>query len=395
MQTFFSNASSDPILAIGLMSGTSADGVDAALVEIQGCSTNTKVKQLGFVSIPYTDEMRSELLRVAGGEAGGSQTLCLLNFRLGSLFADACEAVCREAGIEPSRVQLVGNHGHTVYHAPAGQMYLGSPEHGTLQIGEASVIAERLGCAVVSDFRVRDMAAGGYGAPLVPYTEYLLYRSETETVALQNIGGIGNITILPAGCRLEDVYAFDTGPGNMVMDALAERATNGTARYDAGGRMAAQGAVSQPLLDWMMQDPYLSAPPPKTTGREQYGAAYVEKLVQKGQEYGLGWNDLLATAARFTAESIRVGLERFCPHRPDRLIVGGGGSLNPTLLAHISDCLPGCRVMINEDMGLDSNAKEAVAFAVLANEFCHGVANNAPKATGAEHPVIMGKLTLA
>lgn len=395
MQTFFSSTSVEPVLAIGLMSGTSADGVDAALVEIQGCGTNTKVKQLGFVSIPYTDAMRSELLRIASGEWGGSQSLCLLNFRLGSLFADACEAVCREAGVETNRIQLVGSHGHTVYHAPVGQMYLGSCERGTLQIGEASVIAERMGCAVVSDFRVRDMAAGGYGAPLVPYTEYLLYRSETETVALQNIGGIGNITILPAGCRLEDVYAFDTGPGNMVMDALAERATGGKARYDVGGQMAARGKISKPLLEWMMQDPYLAAAPPKTTGREQYGAEYVERLVHKGEEYALCWNDLLATAARFTAESIGVGVQRFCPHRPDRLIVGGGGSLNPTLLAQIKECLPGCKVMINEDMGLDSNAKEAVAFAVLANEFCHGVANNAPKATGAEHPVIMGKLTLA
>ncbi len=206
----------------------------------------------------------------------------------------------------------------------------------TLQTGEASVIAERLGCPVVSDFRVRDMAAGGLGAPLVPYTEYLLYRDAQRTVGLQNIGGIGNITVLPKGCSLNDVFAFDTGPGNMVMDALAARLTEGKARFDDGGRLAAQGTVNAGLLAWMMQDPYLSTPPPKTTGREVYGAAYVDALCAHARTLGVSLRDTLSTATRFTAECIREGVERFCPQRPERLIVGGGGSMNPVLLGRYS-----------------------------------------------------------
>ena len=230
-----------PRLAIGLMSGTSADGIDAALVEISGCSTDTRVRLLSFLTLPFSDAARARILRVAAGDFGGTEELCLLNFYLGELSADACEAVCAQAGVAPDKVSFVGSHGQTVFHAPDAREYLGRPVRGTLQTGEASVIAERLGCPVVSDFRVRDMAAGGLGAPLVPYTEYLLYRDAQRTVGLQNIGGIGNITVLPKGCSLNDVFAFDTGPGNMVMDALAARLTEGKARFDDGGRLAAQG----------------------------------------------------------------------------------------------------------------------------------------------------------
>ncbi|MFQ7727452.1 MAG: anhydro-N-acetylmuramic acid kinase, partial [Ruthenibacterium lactatiformans] len=243
-----------PRLAIGLMSGTSADGIDAALVEISGCSTDTRVRLLSFLTLPFSDAARARILRVAAGDFGGTEELCLLNFYLGELSADACEAVCVQAGVAPDKVSFVGSHGQTVFHAPDAREYLGRPVRGTLQTGEASVIAERLGCPVVSDFRVRDMAAGGLGAPLVPYTEYLLYRDAQRTVGLQNIGGIGNITVLPKGCSLNDVFAFDTGPGNMVMDALAARLTEGKARFDDGGRLAAQGTVNAGLLAWMMQD---------------------------------------------------------------------------------------------------------------------------------------------
>ncbi len=383
-----------PRLAIGLMSGTSADGIDAVLVEIIGCGVETRVSQRAFVSLPFSDEARTRILRVAAGDFGGSEELCRMNFFLGALCADACEAVCRAADVDPHQVCFVGSHGQTVFHAPDMAMYLGRPVRGTLQIGEASVIAERLGCPVVSDFRVRDMAADGLGAPLVPYTEYLLYRDETRTIGLQNIGGIGNITILPQGCRLEDVFAFDTGPGNMVMDALAARLTDGKLRYDDGGRLSAAGHVHQPLLAWMLRDPYLQQKPPKTTGREVYGAAYVARLCAEAEALGCPLPDALATATRFTAECIREGVERFCPAQPERLIVGGGGSRNPVLLAHIADCLPGCEVLTNEQLGLDSDAKEAVAFAVLANETLYGRANNAPGATGAAHPVVMGKISL-
>lgn len=389
--TFLKKAS---CVAIGLMSGTSADGIDAAAVEIAGCGMETRVRQLGFVTVPFAKDVRSRILAVAGGESFASREICLLNFYLGGLFADACEEVCRKSGLEPSDVDFVGSHGQTVWHEPKPAPYLGGEVRATLQIGEAGVIAERLGCPVISDFRVRDMAAGGLGAPLVPYTEYLLYRDPDHTVALQNIGGIGNITLLPAGGSLGDTLAFDTGPGNMVMDALAFHMTGGRLRYDEGGRLAAAGTVCGELLARLLErDGYLRLPPPKTTGREYYGTAFVDSLREKGLSMGLSDADILATATRYTAESIRIAVERFCPVRPERMIVGGGGSRNPVLMAHLAEVLPGCRVMTNEDAGFDGDSKEAVAFAVLANETLRLRCNNAPSATGARHPVVMGKIT--
>lgn len=381
-------------LAIGLMSGTSADGVDAALIRISGHGVDTRVKQVGFSFLPFAPEQRRRVLALAEGNFGGAKELCQMSFWLGQLYAEACLKVCRESGVSPEKIDFVGSHGQTVYHLPVAEAYLDKAVRGTLQIGEASLIAEALHCPVVSDFRVRDMAAGGLGAPLVPYTEFLLYRSEERTVALQNIGGIGNITLLPKGCSLNEVQAFDTGPGNMVMDALVSRMTEGKCSYDEGGRLAAEGSISQELLRWMLKDPYLAQRPPKTTGRERYGAGYLEALLKQADRLGVTAEDTLATATRFTAECIRRAVEDYCTPRPEWLIVGGGGSLNPTLMAHIRKVLPDCRVMVNEDLELDSNAKEAVAFAILANECLFASCNNAPAATGAAHPVVMGKISL-
>ena len=384
----------EKLLVIGLMSGTSADGMDAALTEISGSGLRTRVRMLAFVSLPYPDEVRQEILRLAAGNAGGSRDLCLFSFFLGQLSLEACLAVCEKAGIDPGQVELAGSHGQTLYHAPAGESYLGRPVRGTLQLGEAGVISEGLGCPVVSDFRVRDLAAGGQGAPLVPYAEYLLYRREDENVGLQNLGGIGNLTVLPRGGRMEDTFAFDTGPGNMVMDQIVSRLTGGRLRYDENGAMAAKGACSPGLLARMLQDPYLAKKPPKTTGREAYGKAYVDQLMHFAGEMGLTGEDILATAARFTAECVRVAVQNHCPVKPDRLIVGGGGSRNPTLMALLRAALSPMPVLTNEDLGFDGDAKEAVAFAVLANECVHQHVNSVPSVTGARHPVIMGKITL-
>ena len=381
-------------LVIGLMSGTSADGIDAALTRISGCGTETRAELLGFLFTPFPPEVREKVLHVAGGGEANAAEFCRLKTLLGRLYGEACLALCRQEGIAPEQVDLVGSHGQTVWHIPQPEDYLGRTLTGTLQIGEDALIAQAVGCPVVGDFRVRDMAAGGQGAPLVPYTEWLLYREEGRAVALQNIGGIGNVTILPAGCALEEVTAFDTGPGNMVMDALVRRLTGGERTYDGGGRLAAAGRVSRPLLAWMLADPYLEKAPPKTTGRELYGEGYVRRLLAEAERLGVDLQDALATATRFTAETVAVGLERFAPARPERLVVGGGGSWNETLLVHLRDCLPGCQVVTNEDLGRNSDAKEAVAFAVLANEAVFGVCNNAPAATGASRPVVMGKLSL-
>ncbi len=381
-------------LVIGLMSGTSADGIDAALTEISGFGTSIKVKQLDFLFEPFDPAVRESILRLAKGSYGGSAEICKMSSLLGKLYADACLKLCRQAGISKEQVDLVGNHGQTVWHMPVKENYLGTELTGTLQIGEDAFIAEALECPVIGDFRVRDMAAGGLGAPLVPYTEYLLYRKTDKTVALQNIGGIGNVTILPKNGTLEQVIAFDTGPGNMVMDALAEKLTKGQQTYDRGGRLAASGNVNSGLLSFLMQDPYLSKMPPKTTGREYYGEEYVKRLLQYGERENVSLTDCLTSATRFTAESIAQGIRRFSPEKPEVLVVGGGGSKNPVLLQFIQECLPECRVMTNEEIGYDSDSKEAVAFAVLANEALGSMANNVPGVTGARHPVVMGKISL-
>ena len=376
-------------LVVGLMSGTSADGIDAVLTRITGSGLHTKVEQLGFYFLPFDAATRRAILDICGGETGGTREVCLLGTHLGKLYAQAVRELLKATGTE--RVDLIGNHGQTVYHIPEEMAYLNTTIRGTLQIGDPSYLSEEFGCPVVSDFRIRDMAAGGLGAPLVPYTEFLLYRSETEDVALQNIGGIGNITLLPAGCALDEVTAFDTGPGNMVMDALVMKLTEGKMGYDDGGRLAASGHVIPELLEWMLQDPYLDRKPPKTTGREYYGAEYVQKLLSFGT-YPLV--DVLATATAFTAQSIALSLRRFAPKLPGRLVVGGGGSRNPTLLSFLQEALPEVTVQTQEDLGLDSDAKEAVAFAILANEALFGICNNAPSATGASHGVVMGRINL-
>lgn len=383
----------DTLRVIGLMSGTSADGMDAALTEIAGFGLATRVKTLAFVSLPYDREVRKIILRLASGQAGGSREMCLFSFLMGQLSLEACLAVCEKAGVAPETVDLVGSHGQTLWHIPAAEAYGGRLVRGTLQLGEPSLICEALGCPVVSDFRVRDMAAGGQGAPLVPYVEYLLYRKDGQTVGLQNIGGIGNLTVLPKGGAPEDTFAFDTGPGNMVMDQIVERITDGRLRYDENGALAAQGRCSEGLLSWLLQDPYLKKSPPKSTGREYYGKAYVDALMARARGEGISELDALATACRFTAECIHVAIEKHCPHRPDCLVIGGGGSHNPTLMRDIRGVLP-IPVLTNEDLGYDSDAKEAVAFAVLANECVHDSANNMPSVTGAAHPVVMGKISI-
>ena len=381
-------------LVIGLMSGTSADGVDAALCRITGHGTATKVEQLGFVFDPFDTQVRDEILRLAGGQEATAADFCRINFLLGRLYAETSLRLCRECGVEPKDIDLIGSHGQTLWHIPQPETYLGQTFRSTLQLGECSVLTETFGCPVVGDFRVRDVAAGGLGAPLVPYSEYLIYRSETKCIALQNIGGIGNITCLPPACKPEEVFAFDTGPGNMVMDAVYAAITHGEKRFDEGGAFAAKGQVHQPLLNLMMDDEYVRRQPPKTTGREYYGPTYVERIMAEAKAQCLTDEDLMATVTAFTAATIAYSVEHFFPVKPDELIIGGGGSMNATLLKDIATALPACKVMTNEQLGYDSNAKEAVAFAVLANEAIFAGCNNMPSVTGATKGVVMGKINL-
>lgn len=381
-------------LAIGLMSGTCTDGIDAALVQMEGSYTSTSVQLVEFITIPYDPQLRTKLIQLSSGSFGGSYEISKMNFLLGKLFTDACLAVCEKAKILPTNIDFIASHGHTIYHQPLAEEYHQHTVTSTLQIGEPSVISERMHCPVISDFRVRDMAAGGLGAPLVPYAEYILYRSDEKNIALQNIGGIGNITYIPSNATLEDIMAFDTGPGNMIMDALISINTDQKQTFDENGAIASAGIINEDLLHWLLLDPYLFMAPPKTTGREYYGNEFVKKLMIKASTLNVSFPDLMATTTMFTAKAIEINVKKHLPKLPDLLIVGGGGSQNKTLMKYISNTLANCKVLTNEDIGFDSNAKEAIAFAILGNETLFGNPNNVPLATGAKHAVVMGKITL-
>lgn len=384
-------------LAIGLMSGTSLDGIDAVLVEIEGHGIATRVRERDFICLPFEEAVRSRILAIAQGNFGGSSEISDMSFLLGQLFADAVLALCQKSGVNPNEIDLVGSHGQTVWHSPVYREYLGHSVTSTLQIGEPSFINEVTSAVVVSNFRVRDIAAGGMGAPLVAYTEYLLYRSETETVALQNIGGIGNVTILPAGCTLDDVVAFDTGPGNMVIDALVYHTTEGGLTYDRDGAIAASGTIHDGLLQLLLNDSYYSDPLPKTTGREKYNDEFIQNVLEYCRLNHVSTADMIATATIFTAKTIALALTGTLDSqqilKPARLIVGGGGALNPTLISFMRKSLPKIIVVTNEEIGYNSSSKEAVAFAVLANEAICSSPNNAIGATGAKRYVIMGQIS--
>ena len=385
-------------LVIGFMSGTSADGVDAALVRISGYGVETRLTQLAFCFTPFDEATRAEVLRLAGGGSAAAADFCRINFHLGQLYCEAGDALCRQAGIERAQVDLIGCHGQTLWHIPQEEIYLGRSQHSTFQLGESAMLAEYFGCPTVGDFRVRDVAAGGLGAPLVPYTEFLLYRSREECVALQNIGGIGNVTVLPRDCRLEDVFAFDTGPGNMIIDAVTAAVTGGRQTYDAGGAIAARGHTNEALLARLRENGYYALPLPKTTGRERFGAQYTAEMLAWPEANGLSPEDLLATVTELTAWSIADAYERYVlPHaRADELIAGGGGSYNQTLLRMLERrfAVHGIRVMTQENLGFSSDAKEAVAFALLADCCRRGCANVLPGVTGAWEAAVLGKLSL-
>jgi anhydro-N-acetylmuramic acid kinase len=379
---------------IGLMSGTSVDGIDCVLVRIDGHGEATTVTQLDYLTAPIPAEVRRRILALMTGTEGGAREICLLHSLLGQLYAQACLDICDQAGIDPADVDLVGSHGQTIYHIPQAEKYAGHMVRGSLQLGDPSPIAQVLGCAVVSDFRGRDMAVGGQGAPLVSYAEYLLYKDPARTVALQNLGGIGNITLLPAGGTLADTIAFDTGPGNVLMDALMEIFTDGETLMDEDGEMAAKGHISEDLAAFLMQDSFLTLPPPKTTGRERYSRVYVDEVLRLGLQRYVSPEDIIATVNMHTARTVALAVERFCPVKPQRLIVGGGGSRNPVLMENITRVLPACEVIDNEELGFDGDAKEAIAFAILANETIHEHPNNVPSVTGATSPVVMGRISL-
>jgi anhydro-N-acetylmuramic acid kinase len=370
------------------MSGTSLDGIDVAIVDL---GRGGAISTIAFRMTPYPARVREALLAISNAEAHTGE-VSRLNFLLGELYARAVMDTCVKAHVPLKSLQLIGCHGQTIFHQGAPAPFLGHKIACTFQIGEAAVLAERTGVPVVNDFRPRDIAAGGRGAPLVPYVDYLLYRNRRLGRVALNIGGIGNITAVPAGAGPDAVVAFDTGPGNMVVDALVAKHTNGRMRFDRGGRIASSGRVSEALLRDLLRDSYYREKPPKTAGREQYGAEFVDRLLATG----LPLPDLIATATALTAAAVAEGIERFVRPRMkvDELIVSGGGAHNPRMLAYLAAFLPGVALSTSAAFGIDPDAKEAIAFAVLAFETWRRRASNLPSATGARRPAILGKITI-
>ncbi len=386
------------MLVVGVMSGTSADGVDVALARVSGGGAfSLRGELLAHATFPLDKAVRKEILRVAEGGPITAGGLSQLNFRMGEVFGDAVLAACKQFRVASTKIDLIGSHGQTVFHQGKAVPFLGRATASTLQIGEGAVIAARTGIDTVTDFRAADMAVGGQGAPLVPYVDWLLYSDKKLGRVSLNLGGIGNVTVLPAGGKVSKVFAFDTGPGNMVIDALVSHFTRGRKRFDEDGRIARQGSGQEAMLSEMLKDDYLQVRPPKSTGREYYGRAYVEQLLKLAKRLGASPNDVVRAATIFTALSVVDALRRFVAPRTkiDQVIVSGGGAHNPVIMAQLAAALEPIEVMPASALGVNVDAKEAYAFALLAYESWHRRMGNLPSATGAKRAAILGKISCA
>jgi anhydro-N-acetylmuramic acid kinase len=406
------------LLVLGLMSGTSADGIDIALAEISGAPPKLNAKLLNHTSVDFPPQVRKEILRIAEQTPTPAGDLSQLNFRLGEIYAEASLTACKRFRVSRAKITILGNHGQTIFHQGQPVQYLGRPTASTLQIGDGNVIAARTGITTVSDFRPADIALGGQGAPLVPYADYLLYRHAKLGRVSLNLGGIANITVLPAACKPSQVFAFDTGPANILMDALVQHFTRGRQRFDRDAKLAQSGRAVPALIDELMHDPYLAQKPPKSTGREYYGTAYVKNLLAAARHHNVRPADLVRAVTIFTSLSVIDALNRFVlpKYKIDQLIVSGGGAKNPLIMAqleaalsvgaqhaapHVRKIAPPRRashsieILPSDDLGVPTAAKEAFAFALMAYETFHQRPSNLPSATGASGPAILGKISYA
>ncbi len=375
---------------VGLMSGTSADGIDAALVNIVRRGGRPNITPIAFASLPYPRTLQQRVVDLS--LHGQVAEICHMNMYLGELFAKAALKVIRAAKCQPSDIHAIGSHGQTIHHLPKGTREPGTGlVRSTLQIGEPAVIAERTGITTVANFRPRDMAAGGEGAPLVPYAHAIAFSHARRGRLVVNIGGISNVTYLPAGGGVVDVRAFDTGPGNMVLDAIIRGATKGQRAYDAGGRWASRGTVNRALLTELMAHPFLTRRPPKSTGREEFGAPFVRTLLDRQKRARLSMEDLLATCAAWTAEAIGSS-RRWVHGKIDDVIVGGGGVSNRAIMASLRTVFAPAPVLTFDECGWSSKAFEATAFALLAHDLLHGQCTNVPQVTGARRSVLLGSV---
>jgi anhydro-N-acetylmuramic acid kinase len=381
------------VRVVGLISGTSVDAIDVAVCDFaEAPGDDLDMLEMTLVCVreqPMPVAVRQRVLSVLDQRTVELDDLTELNFVLGMAFADAVVATLQEEGLQSEDIDLIASHGQTIYH-------LTDDEHvpSTLQMGEPAVIAESTGTTVIADFRVADMAAGGLGAPLVPYFDALFFGGRGAARALQNIGGIGNVTFIPATQNFEDIYAFDTGPGNVLIDYGAHHFSHGAAQLDLDGAMARRGQVHVGLLEEVLAHPYFSEPPPKATGRELFGDAYAAGVINRAEGLGISAEDTMATLTAVTVESIARTYRTLGPAELHEVVLAGGGARNSFLVAQLRQRLPDLDIRMHDEFGVPAGAKEAVAFALLGYEALYGRCTNVPRCTGAREAVTLGKIVL-
>lgn len=378
------------LYAVGLMSGTSLDGVDAALVKIKN-SKNPTFEMVDFVSISYPEKLKQKVLKNSQPATSNIQEICSLNVELSEAYVEAVKKVLEKASFDECKLDFIANHGQTVWHNPNN---MGGHASSTLQLGDASTISSAFNKLVVYDFRTLDMAYGGSGAPLIPISEFMIFRSNNISRILLNIGGIGNITYLPKKCKISDVLAFDTGPGNMLIDAACFKLFN--VAYDQNGNIARRGKINQEIVNKLMEDEYFQKQPPKSTGREKYSMSFLEDILKKQEEYQMSNEDLIATISAFTAYSIINQVETFVPEfNEGELVVSGGGANNPYLMELLNKYkTKDYKIITGYDLGYNADAKEAIGFAVLGYLRIMNKASNVISVTGAKKAVSLGSMVL-
>jgi anhydro-N-acetylmuramic acid kinase len=375
---------------IGMVSEVSASGISAVLAEIHGTGSNTRVEPRLYQNYPLRSKMLDAISVALRPEESRADFIAALNFALGELFAAAAIDLAKEAGVGIEFVDLIGIQGQTIWHSTEQTEVGGMWTFSTFQIGEPTVVSERTGVTVVADFRAADVAASCRGAPLSPYGDFLLFRSANRSRAVQNIGGISSVTYIPSGGKLDQIVAFDTGPGSMLMDAVVFLLTEGKKRSDIDGKLAMAGTVNRVMLSHLMEHPFVQKRPPKAVGHMEFGVQLAEQIIS--QWCDVSPEDIVATVTAFVAHSVRRSYERWLPKMPDDVIVSGVGARNPALMQKLSEALPHTKIYRSDDFGIDAEAKEALVIALLASEAIHGQPTSLPTATGAQQPVILGKI---
>lgn len=376
-------------IVAGILSGTSVDGVDTVLVKIKGKGNSMKIKVVDFETFPIRKDLKKKIIDFTTDKSAGTGDICRLNFVIGNLFSGCILKLIKRNNYTSKDIDLIGSHGQTIYHFPYNKKFFGENSKSTLQIGDSSVIANKTGITTIGDFRTADVAAGGDGAPLVPYLDHILFGSKTKDRILLNIGGISNCTYLKKSCTKEKVIAFDTGPGNMLIDAVVKLLFN--RKYDADGKISDKGKLNEKLFDYLKKkDKYYKKAYPKSTGREYYGEKFIKDILRKYNN--LSPADIVATVTKFTAYTIYYNIRKF---KTDEILVSGGGVKNPALMSYLSEYVKDVPVRELNSGGINSDNKEAVLFAVLANELINGVKTNMMSVTGAVKNVYLGKICLA